>query len=444
MAEVKNLPNLAKQIKRIIGKISRDSNKLQKLALQGKYDSRNDPNIFQTVNDTLNHRMIFITKSSQLNFIKLLKEFKQVFDSKKITYNTKQIEFKIYDFITNIIFKNINYDLNMIDQFIKEIEIPDYVTYFFRLTNFDYQQKINLGSNILIVKGKEILDNIPDNINRKSEKSPKVRTIIQAKDILLGITVIGSGRSNESYYSALEKATKVNNILNFLNGFSHKPSQVLELNKHIIQEDSIYQFVYKKNTNMEISNQIKNHWSTSTSINKDRRGNVNMNFDSRWLSNIPLIVEVSDKLSPLQKQCARAIDWIGDGIVNSNQTKKFLQIIISLETMIEQDPDELKSKLKKEKLWKDSLSVSIEDQIVSIMNLLCYKGIDKETLRKNDKAIKKSYNLRSRIMHDGLTINFDIISFIERWYDLSYTIISGIIFSGKWSNVYDLWKAANL
>ena len=195
---------------------------------------------------------------------------------------------------------------------------------------------------------------------------------------------------------------------------------------------------------MEISNQIKNHWSTSTSINKDRRGNVNMNFDSRWLSNIPLIVEVSDKLSPLQKQCARAIDWIGDGIVNSNQTKKFLQIIISLETMIEQDPDELKSKLKKEKLWKDSLSVSIEDQIVSIMNLLCYKGIDKETLRKNDKAIKKSYNLRSRIMHDGLTINFDIISFIERWYDLSYTIISGIIFSGKWSNVYDLWKAANL
>lgn len=51
----------------------------------------------------------------------------------------------------------------------------------------------------------------------------------------------------------------------------------------------------------------------------DKRPKVNLDFDDRWLSKIPLIIDDSKELSPLQRQCARAIDWIGDGIVNSNQ-----------------------------------------------------------------------------------------------------------------------------
>lgn len=114
-----------------------------------------------------------------------------------------------------------------------------------------------------------------------------------------------------------------------------------------------------------------------------------MNFDKRWLPIISLIVEDSNKLTPLQKQCARAIDWIGDGIVNSNQTKQFLQIMISLETIVEQDPDKLKDKLEKDKLWKEGLSVSIEDQLVSIINLTCYQELNRSNLRKAMQPLKE-------------------------------------------------------
>lgn len=37
----------------------------------------------------------------------------------------------------------------------------------------------------------------------------------------------------------------MNNVINFLNGFDHKPSQVLELNKHIVQENRNYQLINK-------------------------------------------------------------------------------------------------------------------------------------------------------------------------------------------------------
>ena len=147
----------------------------------------------------------------------------------------------------------------------------------------------------------------------------------------------------------------------------------------------------------------------------------------------------------MQKQCERAIDCIGDGIVISNQTKQFLQIMISLETMIEQDPDKLENKLKKDNLWKDGLSVSIENQLVSIMNLICYPGVKSEQLKKYDATIKRAYGLRSRITHDGEkfpAINATMM--LDRWYSLAYVIITDIMFSNKWDSVYDLWKAANL
>lgn len=92
---------------------------------------------------------------------------------------------------------------------------------------------------------------------------------------------------------------------------------------------------------------MEGDWSASTGIDPDKRPHATMNFDKQWMPIIPLIATESDKLTSLQKQGARAIDWIGDGIVNSNLTKQFLQIMISLETMLEQNPDKLESKLKK-------------------------------------------------------------------------------------------------
>lgn len=363
-----------------------------------------------------------------------MENVKVVFNAENIMYDIDQVSSKLEKFIEEIVSTGKSYNLDMINNFINEIKIPDHVIYFFRLFNFEYQEKINLGSNMMIISGRELLKDIPEakDLNRKAERNSKFKKLIQPKDILVGVSVIGSGKSDKSYYRALDSANNINNIINFLNSFSHKHSQLLELSQHIVQEDGLYQFTNKSGhfSNQQTPGILEGGWSTSTGINPDMRTKANMDFDKRWLPIIPLIVEDSDKLTPLQIQCARAIDWIGDGIVNSNQTKQFLQIMISLETMIEQDPDELKSKLKKENLWEDKLSTSIEDQLVSIINLICYPRVQLEQLKKSDTAIKNAYGLRSRITHDGEKFPpIDATVLLDRWYYLVYTIVTDIMFT---------------
>lgn len=449
MNEVKNLPNLAKQVQKTIGKVNRENAEVQRRAMMENYDISKDPTLYQVKFDGLHSKELFITKSAHKAFDRLLEKVQLVFNAENVEYDIDQVSTKLEKFIEDIVSNNESYDLEMINNFIKEIKTPEYVIYFFRLFNFEYKEKINLGSNILIISGRELLRDIPnaEDLNRKAEKNPKFKRLIQSDDILLGVSVIDSGKKDTSYYRALESANNINNIINFLNGFNHKASQILELSQHIIQEDGIYQFTNKSGHfyNKQTPGILEGGWTTSTGINPDKRHKANMKFDKRWMPIIPLIVEDSSELTPLQKQCARAIDWIGDAIVNSNQTKQFLQIMISLETMIEQDPDKLQNRLKKDNLWNDNLSVSIEDQLVSIMNLICYPNVKLKQLKKNDAAIKRAYELRSRITHDGEKFPpIDATEMLDRWYSLVYTIITDIMFAGRWNNVYDLWKAANL
>lgn len=446
MNKVKNLPNLAKKIKRIIGKMVRENNKLLKKSMSEDYDMRKDPNLYAV---KFGNRLLFITKGAHEDFVNLLENVEIVFNAENIEYDIDQISSKLEKFVDNIVSNNEPYNLDMINSFIDSIKKPNYKIYFFRLFDFAYKGKISLGQNIIIISGQELLKEIPEaeDLNRKAEENPKYEKLIQPEDILLGVSVIDSGKSDKSYYRALASANYINNIINFLNGFNHKPSRVLELSQHIIQEDGLYQFTNKSGhfSTKQTPGILEDGWSTSTGINPDNRKKANMNFDKRWLPIIPLIVEDSNKLTPLQKQCARAIDWIGDGIVNSNQTKQFLQIMISLETIVEQDPDKLKDKLEKDKLWKEGLSVSIEDQLVSIINLTCYQGVKPQQLKKSDAAIKRAYGLRSRITHDGEKFpQVDATEMLNTWYGLIYTIITDVMFTSRWNNVYDLWKAANL
>ncbi|WP_258013674.1 HEPN domain-containing protein [Lactobacillus amylovorus] len=263
---------------------------------------------------------------------------------------------------------------------------------------------------------------------------------------MLGVSVIDTGKSDKGYYHALNVANNVNNIINFLNGFDHRPSQVLELSQQIIQEDGLYQ-ITKKNghfSSKQTPGILEGDWSASTGIDPDKRPHATMNFDKRWIPIIPIIAIESNKLTSLQKQCARAIDWIGDGIVNSNLTKQFLQIIISLETMLEQDPDKLESKLKKENLWNDKLSTSIEDQLVSTIDLTYHSKVENNQKNLATQDIKKAYDLRSEIAHNGKQLTEDDTALVKNWYDIAYKIIANIMFLGNWNSTYDLWKAANL
>lgn len=87
------------------------------------------------------------------------------------------------------------------------------------------------GPDIIIISGREFLNKIPESLNLKAEANPKIKTLVQSEDILLGVSVIDTGKSDKGYYHALNVANNVNNIINFLNGFDHRPSQVLELSQ---------------------------------------------------------------------------------------------------------------------------------------------------------------------------------------------------------------------
>ncbi|NRN98857.1 hypothetical protein IMAU80756_02119 [Lactobacillus helveticus] len=52
-----------------------------------------------------------------------------------------------------------------------------------------------------------------EDLNRKAEENPKYEKLIQPEDILLGVSVIDSGKSDKSYYRALDSANYINNII---------------------------------------------------------------------------------------------------------------------------------------------------------------------------------------------------------------------------------------
>ncbi|WP_260206399.1 hypothetical protein [Lactobacillus acidophilus] len=228
MNKARNLPNLAKKIKRIIGKMVRENNELLEKSMTEDYDMKRDPNLHAV---KFGNKLLFITKSAHEDFVNLLENVEIVFNAENIEYDIDQVSSKLEKFIDNIVSNNESYNLDMINSFIDDIKEPDHKIYFFRLFNFVYKEKINLGQNIIIISGQELLKEIPEaeELNRKAEENPKYEKLIQPEDILLGVSVIDSGKSDKSYYHALDSANYINNIINFLNGFNHKPSQVLEL-----------------------------------------------------------------------------------------------------------------------------------------------------------------------------------------------------------------------
>jgi len=176
----------------------------------------------------------------------------------------------------------------MINGFIEKLKIPDYVRYFFRLFNFEYTEKVNIGSDIMIIKGEKLLKDIPADLISKAEKNLRIRTVIDPKDTLLGVSVISTGESNRSYYCALESVQNINNVINFLNGLNHKSSLVLELSQHITQEDVTYKFTNKNGhfSNKQYPGVLEGVWSSSTEVMTDTKPKVNLDFDDRWVSNI--------------------------------------------------------------------------------------------------------------------------------------------------------------
>lgn len=303
---------------------------------------------------------------------------------------------------------------------------PDRIMVFFRLINFDFQTEINIDDLILITRGKAFLARLTeDNPNRK---------IISEDDALLGISVIGD-LNEKSYTVAYTKARRFADFISFINKDS---CQVEELHTHQYSSENISGFVQKNKWNLEGIIDDSDDPEELCKLNLDDED------DNRWISIIKESVypELYPQVLELKRQAIQSIDWIGKSLLIEDQTEAFILLMIALETLVEQDPNELENKVKKE-YPNLEVKYSIDEQLTSIMDLLSV-----EPSYKNDanRGIKRAYSLKSKIIHNGIQLNDDngeLNEMLSIWYDHLLKMITKIIFENNWETKYDLWKAAN-
>lgn len=58
-------------------------------------------------------------------------------------------------------------DDERVSTFVNQMKVQEYTDYFFRLLNFNYNNKIRFGKHIEIISGKELLNDVSDEINKK-------------------------------------------------------------------------------------------------------------------------------------------------------------------------------------------------------------------------------------------------------------------------------------
>ena len=152
--------------------------------------------------------------------------------------------------------------------------------------------------------------------------------------------------------------------------------------------------------------------------------------------------ELYPKLSEIRLQALRAIDWIGKSILNEDQTESFILLMIALETIIEQDPNELEKRVKQD--FPDyQTNFSIESQLASVMDFLNASEENKDTM---NKSIKNAYDLRSKIIHNGIQLidKGGLPEMLASWESHLFTMIYTILLKdNNWNTKYDLWKEAN-
>lgn len=400
--------NLIKQLRKLLGNVHADVNNLE---LQKSYSQLGKLRILSTETEKL--------YSNYVDYIKAAYGTKP--------YDTIQIQNKLDKFLVRYANSNPAPSKELIKDFIDNILLKsDRIMFLFRLTNFDFQTEINIDDLILIIRGKEFLTKL-------SKDNPK-RKIINKNDVLLGISVIGD-LNEKSYTVAYTKARRFADFISFIN---ENYCEVEELRTHQYSNDNILGFLQNGQWNLE---KVIDDSDDSYELCKL---NIEKEFVNRWIPIIKESVypELCPNLSEMRRQAMQSIDWVGKSLLLKDHSESFILLIIALETLIEQDPDELKEKVEKE-YPNLEFNYTIEEQMTSIMDLL---SVPKNNKDKANKGIKRAYGLRSKIIHNGIQLfdnNGDWDYALSIWYAHLFTMITTIIFENNWETKYDLWKEAN-
>ena len=314
------------------------------------------------------------------------------------------------------------------------LEKPGPIRFIFKLKNIKVKKAVFVDDQISIYN----LELFKEKINVEYED---LKELFFEDDVILEVQV--NERDNfYSYNMAKERAQKVVNLINFVDGVERGPYVELENINFKNTEKSICYLV----KNEDVKGKEDYIWKLSDTLEAGLDGwnppyYLTDRFD-KWANLIPKILETTDyeKESDLEKNLVNSIDWLGRAAADTNPTNAFLETMIALESICETKQKSLESSLKKDIPFrgvKSNCPTTIKSQIESIVRYIC-----------NDDSVDLGdiYDLRSRIVHDGEKIKHEQHNDFVKLYKYAQKIVEELLFNEKYKGIhstYDLWKMAN-
>lgn len=271
------------------------------------------------------------------------------------------------------------------------------------------QQPIQIDSKDYFTNTKDIKNKL------HLSHSNRLENILNNDNAILIVTVQGA-QNDKTYEVAKKKANRIVCLINLM--YSNKfLVKVYPINQVIVDNDidEYYGFVDGKTT-------------FGRSKLKDPVPEIQLKDISKTLQNFEFLIDVQrkQKLTKLQEKACIALDWMSLADLN-NIPMSFLQAMIALETILE-----IKSN-----------DISIVSQIsMSIYTLL---GNNINEKKKLTTFMKRSYELRSNIVHNGRmevddNMYFELCKII---FHLLYKIVIDEELT-KLKNTEDLWNYVEL
>ena len=271
------------------------------------------------------------------------------------------------------------------------------------------QQPIQIDSTDYFTNTKGIKNKLHLSHSNRLEK-------ILSKDNAILIVTVQGAQNDMTYEVAKKKANRIIGLVNLIYGNKFL-IKVYPINEVIVHNDidEYYGFVDGKG-------------AFGRSRVKDPIPEIQLNDISNTLHNFEFLIDVQKEqaLTKLQEKACTAIDWMSLADL-SNIPMSFLQAMIALETILE-----IKSN-----------NISIVSQIsMSIYTLL---GKNIEDKKKLNTFMKRSYDVRSNIVHNGRAEVAD-----DMYFELCKIIFQLIYKIGtdkeltKLKDTEDLWKYVEL
>lgn len=305
------------------------------------------------------------------------------------------------------------------------------IRYIFKLKNIEVKRTISVNDEILLCN----INTFKKQMNFNDEwKSP-----FNKKDVILAVKLKGEDDFN-TYREAKEIAQKIVNLINFVDGVDRGPYVELK-DINFTNTEKGMQYLVKNET---ISDEKDYIWKIRETLEAGLDGwqppyILTEEFED-WARLIPKILNNKDdkKENKLEKSLVNSIDWLGRAVADTNPTDAFLETMIALEAICE--TKDLFNKLiedKKIRRNKAKKQSAIWKQIKVIMNYVC----ENESVDWH-----KTYNLRSKIVHNGKIIDRNEYKCFVSVLKCARKLVEELLFNKKYTNIedtYELWQRAN-